>query len=187
LRISVKDFYRPASVLPEIEKFYREVQSGRIVTPLPQDAVEGFVRGVQDHTPSVFDPSVTDAVEVCAQPTTEIASPGHVAPADENQPEPPVDPLKELDPKKAHDFTFGSVVNALWKVYLEGGSQGGRGLEEGRRRAAAFCRAHSGVVTVFYRTVSAVMTTPACSPGPFPDFPTRGVQKTISETGLSGP
>jgi hypothetical protein len=105
---------------PEIENFYRDVQSGHIVTPLPQDAVEGFVRGVQDHTLSVFDPSVTDAVEACAQPTPEIASPGHVPPADERQPEPPADPLKELNPKKAHDFTLGGVVNALWKVYLEG-------------------------------------------------------------------
>jgi hypothetical protein len=35
--------------------------------------------------------------------------------ADPNQPMPPADPLKGLDPKKARD-----VVNALWKTYLEG-------------------------------------------------------------------
>jgi hypothetical protein len=105
---------------PEIEKFYRDVQSGRIETPLPQDAVEGFIKGVQDHTPSVFDPSVSGAVEVSAQPAPEMAAPDHVSPADQNQPEPPADPLKELDPKKAHDFTIGGVINALWKVYLEG-------------------------------------------------------------------
>ncbi len=112
--IGLRPFY------PEVGKFYRDVQSGRIEMPPPQDAVEGFIKGVQDHTPSVFDPSVTGAVEVCAQPAPEIAPPGQRPPADPSQPEPPADPLKELDPKKAHDFTFGGVVNALWKVYLEG-------------------------------------------------------------------
>jgi hypothetical protein len=112
--IGLRPFY------PEVGKFYRDVQSGRIEAPLPQDAVEGFIKGVQDHTPSVFDPSVTGAVEECAQPAPEIAAPDHVSPADQNQPEPPADPLKELDPKKARDFTAGGVVNALWKVYLEG-------------------------------------------------------------------
>jgi hypothetical protein len=34
---------------PEIEKFYRDVQTGRIETPLPQDAVDGFVKGVRDN------------------------------------------------------------------------------------------------------------------------------------------
>jgi hypothetical protein len=107
---------------PEIEKFYRDVQSGRIETPLPQDAVEGIVRGIKAHTSIVFDRSVTTAIEESAQPAPSIATP----PADElptpdpNQVMPPADPLKEIDPKKARDFAFGGIVNALWKVFLEG-------------------------------------------------------------------
>ncbi len=107
---------------PEIEKFYRDVQTGRIETPLPQDAVEGFVQGVKDNTPIIFDPSVSAAIEGSAQPVPTIVQPslGEMPAADQSQPAPPVDPLKELDPKKARDFTFGGIVNSLWKVFLEG-------------------------------------------------------------------
>ena len=107
---------------PEISKFYQDVQSGRIETPLPQDAVEGFVRGVRDNTPNLFDPDVIGAVEGGAQATTTLAPP--LSPAaqsiDNNQPLPPADPLKELNQKKASDFTFGGIVNSLWRVYMQG-------------------------------------------------------------------
>jgi hypothetical protein len=107
---------------PEIEKFYRDVQSGRIETPLPQDAVEGLVAGIKANSPDVFDPTVGIAVEGTAQPAPSVAElpSDELPPPDPNQVAPPVDPLKELDPRKARDFTFAGVVNALWKVFLEG-------------------------------------------------------------------
>jgi hypothetical protein len=46
---------------PEIGNFYRDVQTGRIETPLSLDAVEGFIRGVSISTPTVFDPSVNES------------------------------------------------------------------------------------------------------------------------------
>jgi len=109
---------------PEIEKFYHDVQTGRIETPLPQDAVDGFVKGIRDNTPAVFDESVTSAIDISAQaaPLQEagLSSPGDAHPADTSQPMPPTDPLKELNPRKARDYTFGGIVNAVWKTYLEG-------------------------------------------------------------------
>jgi hypothetical protein len=54
---------------PEIAKFYRDVQTGKLEQPLPLDAVEGFVRGVQESTPDVFDPSVAETIEGSADDT----------------------------------------------------------------------------------------------------------------------
>jgi hypothetical protein len=109
---------------PEIEKFYRDVQTGRIETPLPQDAVEGFVKGVRNNTPTVFDQSVTSALDVTArlapEPEVTPSSTGEMHPTNNGQPMPPVDPLKELNPRKARDYTIGGVINAVWKTYLEG-------------------------------------------------------------------
>jgi hypothetical protein len=107
---------------PEIEKFYRDVQTGHLETPLPQDAVEGFVNGVRGNTPMVFDVSVGGAIEEIAQPVPIVRPPSADDrwQADQNQVVPPTDPLKELDPKKARDFSVGGVINALWRVFLEG-------------------------------------------------------------------
>jgi CheY-like chemotaxis protein len=110
---------------PGIEKFYHDVQTGRIETPLPQDAVDGFVKGVRAHTPTVFDRSVTGAIDVSAQfaqPAPQIApsSARDTHPADSGQPMPPADPLKEVSPRKARDYTIAGITNALWKTYLEG-------------------------------------------------------------------
>ena len=114
--IGLRPFY------PEIERFYRDVQSGRIETPLPQDAVDGFIRGVRDYTPSTFDPSVSTAADVSTLPAPMIGQmpAEETRPLDPNEPVPPADPLKELDPKKARDYTIGGFVNSLWKTYLEG-------------------------------------------------------------------
>jgi hypothetical protein len=107
---------------PEIANFYRDVQSGRLEAPLPQDAVDGFVNGLKDYTPTVFDASVGGAIEEVSQPAPIIRPPlsqDRWQP-DPNQIAPPADPLHELDPKKARDFSVGGVVNRLWKIFLEG-------------------------------------------------------------------
>jgi hypothetical protein len=77
---------------------------------------------VRLYSPNVFDQSVGEAIAGSVQPAPDIA-PAHPAEpprAGQHQPMPPADPLKELDPKKARDFTVGGIVNALWKTYLEG-------------------------------------------------------------------
>lgn len=58
---------------PEIEHFYRDVKSGRLQTPLPLDALEGVVRTVEQHTPTVFDQSVTTAISASSEPAAETA------------------------------------------------------------------------------------------------------------------
>jgi Leucine-rich repeat (LRR) protein len=107
---------------PEIGNFYRDVQSGRIEEPLSLDAVQGFVDGVRKNSPTVFEPAVQDAIQVTAVPvptpvrddTTNLLS------TEPNQPLPPKDPLGEVDPKKAWDFTFAGAANNLWKAFREG-------------------------------------------------------------------
>jgi Bacterial translation initiation factor IF-2 associated region len=107
---------------PEIVHFYRDVQSGRLETPLPLDVVEEFVEAVRNNTPSVFEPAVTDAINEASAPAPAIAAipPEDLPPADPNQPMPPNDPLGEVDVYRARDFTVAGVANSLWRIYLAG-------------------------------------------------------------------
>lgn len=106
---------------PEISSFYHDVQHGRINEPLSLDAVEGFVQTVRDNTPTVFDASVEEAIEgssTSSQPST-IVNIGTPA-VDSSQPRPPKDPLGEVNPIAAANYTFAGTANRLWKVFLEG-------------------------------------------------------------------
>jgi CheY-like chemotaxis protein len=106
---------------PGLASFYRDVQAGRIDDPLPLDATEGVFHGVATHTPAIFDPSVRDAIELGATPAIAATIPETTpSPANEAHPVPPKDPLGELDPQRAHDFTTAGLVNNLWKAFLEG-------------------------------------------------------------------
>jgi hypothetical protein len=110
---------------PEIATFYRNVQSGRIDIPLSLDAVEGFVQGIRENTPQVFDPVVKEMIEGSAETAPELSSMPEAEPTQlaENrltQPKPPTDPLGEVDMQKARDFTFAGAANGLWKIFLDG-------------------------------------------------------------------
>lgn len=107
---------------PEIAKFYRDVQTGRMQIPLPLDAVEGFVRGVQENTPTVFDPSVRDIVEGSADETQQQFDRLEAPPPSSASPivVPPKDPLGDIDPKVTSDFTFAGAANGIWRAFLEG-------------------------------------------------------------------
>lgn len=107
---------------PEIEHFYRDVQSGRIESPLPLDAAEEFIRGVAQYTPNVFAPEVKEALgsatsQVPEQvPTPEIITSG----TGDDQPRAPRDPLGDLNPRTARDYSFAGTVNSIWKAFREG-------------------------------------------------------------------
>ena len=89
------------------------------------DAVEGFIQGVRDNTPTLFEPNVPQSLEGVAQPIPTISNADDEAPkADSAQPAPPPDPLGEVDPEKSRRFTLGSAVNALWKAVLSGEKAG---------------------------------------------------------------
>jgi hypothetical protein len=107
---------------PEIASFYHDVQTGRIEAPLSLDAVEGVVRGVTAYTPDVFELSVGEALETSTEelPIVESVRQAEIPPRDANQPMPPKDPLGEVDPQKARDFTIAGVVNNMWKVFRAG-------------------------------------------------------------------
>jgi hypothetical protein len=106
---------------PATEEFYESVRSGHLETPLPIDAIEGFIRGVRDSTLALFEASVPDTLQGVAQPIPAVSPIDVEARAvSEAQPAPPPDPLGEVDPEKARRFTLGGAVNALWTVFLEG-------------------------------------------------------------------
>jgi len=114
---------------PAMEEFYESVRSGHLEAPLPIDAVEGFILGVRDNTPTLFEPNVADILENSAQPLAGI-SPVHLeaSTSDSTQPAPPPDPLGEVDPEKSRRYTLGSAVNALWKA-VQSGEKAGKTVE----------------------------------------------------------
>jgi hypothetical protein len=127
---------------PGIANFYRDVRSGRIEEPLPTDAVDGILSGINSNTPSVFERSVRQAIEGSAEPPpAHLTAPNKkLHPVDENYPIPPADPLGEIDPRKASDFTFAGATNSLWRAFLEG-EKAHKALE-GWKKAGAALRPH---------------------------------------------
>lgn len=102
---------------PEIESFYRAVRSGRLEEALPLDAVEDLTALVREHTPAVFDESVSSAIVDAAAPEPRIEPVEAPAVADGEVISPPPDPLGDLEPGKAHDLQTAGVFNRLWKVF----------------------------------------------------------------------
>ncbi len=136
---------------PEIEHFYHDVQRGRIEQPLPLDAVQGFVRGVQDNTPDIFDPPVNAALASGSALSQEPQrSSDATPPLASDQPRPPPDPLGELDPRKARDFTFAGAVNSLWGAFLKG-EKVNKALE-GWKHASKVLRPHAQRILEWLRT-----------------------------------
>lgn len=107
---------------PELESFYRHVQTGRLERPLPLDALDGVINVVREYSPGVFDPSVGPAIDGSTREAPSIAPIPEIdlPPENESQPTPPNDPLGEIDPKRAREFGVAGVVNSLWKAFTEG-------------------------------------------------------------------
>ena len=106
---------------PATEDFYESVRSGHLETPLPMDAVEGFIQGARDNTPSLFEPNVAGTLETTAKPIPTMLPVDLEAPKSGiAQPAPPPDPLGEVDPEQSRRFTLASGINALWKVVSSG-------------------------------------------------------------------
>ncbi|WGJ15252.1 hypothetical protein QEV83_02820 [Methylocapsa sp. D3K7] len=102
---------------PATEDFYESVRSGHLEAPLPMDAIENIIKVVEDNTPTLFEPSVSESLGAIAQPLppgstidTDAAS-FNTAP-----PSPPPDPLGPLDPVREWRFIVASGTNALWKA-----------------------------------------------------------------------
>ena len=105
---------------PEIARLYSDVKTGTIETPLPQDAVDGFMEGVHANTPEIFDPSVTTAVAEVATPPPAVTQLEDAPPIEPSTPMPPPDPLGELDPHKTRAYSIAGTINELWKAFRQG-------------------------------------------------------------------
>jgi hypothetical protein len=55
-----------------------------------------------------------------AEPEPQLPPPLESSPADARQPQPPLDPLGEVDSNKSHNFRQAGIINGLWKAFLEG-------------------------------------------------------------------
>lgn len=112
--IGLRAFYQ------ELETFYRDVKAGRLQEPLPLDAVEGVIAAVKLHTPTLFDPSVGEAIDQSADAAPLVYNGTRPDETDPNQPKLAPDPLGELPPTEARDFQVAGVVNELWRVFSLG-------------------------------------------------------------------
>ena len=111
--IGLRPFY------PEIEEFYQDVRSGRLLAPLPLDAVEKFIEGVIAATPETFDPGVAAGIDEGTREVPSVSA-ADLPPADPEQPTPPADPLGELDPATSRNLQIAGVINKLWEVFSKG-------------------------------------------------------------------
>ncbi|MEA2894797.1 MAG: hypothetical protein QOJ84_412 [Bradyrhizobium sp.] len=107
---------------PDVANFYRDVRSGRMIEPLPLDAVEGVLNGVKENTPTVFEPTVQEAIQGSLKSASVVmpVNAGDQPAIDATQLLPPNDPLGDIDPHKAADFTFAGATNGIWKAFLQG-------------------------------------------------------------------
>jgi len=107
---------------PELERHYQTVISGRLLTPLARDVVDGVQRAINDHTPAVFEDSVSAVINESAKPVPDATPPRpeDTPSRDPNRPRPPRDPIADVDPAKLRGYTFASVVNRIWTVLQKG-------------------------------------------------------------------
>jgi len=125
LKILLEQHIGLRAYYPAVEDFYDSVRGGHLEAPLPIDAVAAFIKGVESHTPSLFEPDVAQALAGVAQPLPTIAPPEPGARrTDATQPAPPPDPLGEVDPTSAQRVTLASAINALWKALSSGDTTG---------------------------------------------------------------
>jgi hypothetical protein len=104
---------------PSLRRYYEDVRNGYIEDPLPLEAMMQFVAGINEHTPTVFDPEVKATFAGSSTPIPNIPTPptDNLRTNDPTQlrlmPDPLVD---DVDPQKSHDFMFANMANSLWRV-----------------------------------------------------------------------
>lgn len=122
LRVFLEHHIGLRAFYPEIESFYRDVQTGHISAPLPLDAVRGLIDGIVANTPTVFDHSVSvglTAISSSQRITIEVKHPDSAG-RDLNTISPPPDPFGTIDENRARDASLAEASNELWKVFLLG-------------------------------------------------------------------
>lgn len=121
LAILLEDHIALRSFYPEVERHYAAVNTGRLIKPLPRDAVEAIQHVIQSQTPLVFAETVSPAVDEAAKVAPDIKPLStELPPADLAQPKPPRDPIADADPQKSRNYIIASAYNRIWALILRG-------------------------------------------------------------------
>jgi hypothetical protein len=80
-----------------------------------------LIQGVQDYTPTLFEPNVAETLQGVEKPIPIISPPDKetTKSGSEHSTLTP-DPFGEVDLEKSRAFTLGGTANALWKVIMFG-------------------------------------------------------------------
>ncbi|RNJ51004.1 toll/interleukin-1 receptor domain-containing protein [Methylocystis hirsuta] len=115
--IALRPFY------PGVGRFYDDVRSGALSAPLPRDAIASFVEVVREHTPDIFEQSVSQGIDR----VEEDFAPHPAAPAPQLEPGvlvPRPDPIEAPNPEKVQAFSITSTINAVYGAFLKGKDMG---------------------------------------------------------------
>jgi len=114
--IALRPFY------PELERHYQSVRTGRLIAPLPRDAVEAIRSVIHAQTPTVFDETVSPAIDEAAKPVPDIEPPAAEdrPPLDPARPKPPRDPVAEFDSQKSRSYVLASAFNRIFGLLQKG-------------------------------------------------------------------
>ncbi len=110
---------------PEVGTFNRDIRDGQLSRPFPLRAVQAFTETVQEYTPTVFEPPVSQAISDAQNSSPPAPAPAIDAPPPSPQTIlPPPNPGGDIDPTKSREFATASTANRLWKVVQAGGEMG---------------------------------------------------------------
>jgi|SRR5215216_1091175 len=151
LSVLLEDHIPLRSFYPEVERHYHVVNTGRLVKPLSRDAVEAIQRVIRSQTPTVFDETISPAVDEAAKPVPDFNSlpQEELPPADPSRPKPPHDPIADADPQKSRSYVLASAFNRIWSL-LQKGKDSAQAVE-GWQRTYDLMKPHIGQILDFLR------------------------------------
>jgi len=126
LKVLIEQHIGLRAYYPQIAAFYEDVRTGRLNKPLPLDAVTSIGITIGKYTPEIFDPSVGEIISCEANNNIVINSHEHAeatnTKTDKNTPQPPRDPIGEIDQNRANDQIIARTLNSLWVSFTKGES-----------------------------------------------------------------
>jgi hypothetical protein len=151
LSVLLEDHIGLRSYYPEIERHYQAVNSGRLVEPLSRDAVDAIHSVIRSQTPTVFDETISPAIDEAAKPVPEFGSPNleDLPPLDQNRPKPPQDPIVDADPLKSRSYILASAFNRIWSL-LQKGKDTSQAIE-GWQKTYLLMKPHIGQIIEFLK------------------------------------
>jgi hypothetical protein len=151
LSVLLEDHIGLRSYYPEVERHYQAVKTGRLIKPLPHDAVVAIERVIRLKTPTVFDESVSPAITEAAKTFPQIAPPAadDLPPHDPDRPKPPADPIEDANPEKSRNYIVASAYNRIWSLLQKG--KGTAEAIEGWQKTYDLIKPHIGPIIDFLK------------------------------------